>query len=34
MEEHSPEAAINDEEDGDEEGGHLTGVHEGVRPGR
>lgn len=30
----SPEAAVNDEKDGDKEGRHLTGVHEGVRPAR
>lgn len=29
---HSPEAAVDDEKDGDEEGGHLAGVDEGVRP--
>lgn len=28
----SPEAAIDDEEDGDEEGGHLAGVNQGVGP--
>lgn len=28
----SPEAAIDDEEDGDEESGHLAGVDEWVRP--
>lgn len=27
-----PEAAIDNEEDGNEEGGHLAGVDEGVRP--
>lgn len=28
-----PEAAVDNEEDGNEEGGHLAGVDEGVRPG-
>lgn len=28
----SPEAAIDDEKDGDEEGGHLAGVNQGVGP--
>lgn len=32
MESDSPEAAIDDEKDGDEEGGHLAGVDQGVRP--
>lgn len=27
-----PEAAVDDEEDGNEEGGHLAGVDQGVRP--
>lgn len=28
----SPEAAIDDEKDGDKEGGHLAGVNQGVGP--
>lgn len=28
-----PEAAIDDEEDGDQERWHLTGVDQGIRPG-
>ena len=30
--EDSPEAAIDDEKNGDEEGGHLAGINQGVCP--